>query len=174
MSQSDSHLQSVQVASVTKGVTARGVAAAAGAGLGIGFSDDMTSAAKRAGLITKREHYTSQLEKIAGMHERAQASVRCALHAGCGIYIVLTASCVQCIVNVCLCYCVSWMSRKAKAATDEVMELQSKLAAAQQREEEANLVVVKTAAKIAETEAAVHQVDSELEALSIARKQCAK
>ena len=62
------------------------------------------------------------------------------------------------------------MPRQAKAATDEVMELQSKLAAAQQREEEANVVVVKTAAKIAETEAAVRQVDSELEALSIARK----
>ena len=66
-----------QVASVTKGVTARGVAAAAGAGLGIGFSGDITSAAKRAELITKREHYASQLENFASMHGRAKASVRC-------------------------------------------------------------------------------------------------
>jgi hypothetical protein len=48
------------------------------------------------------------------------------------------------------------------------MELQSKLTAAQQREEEANVLVAKTEAKIAETEAAVCQVDSTLRALSSA------
>ena len=50
------------------------------------------------------------------------------------------------------------------------MELQRKLMATRQREEEANVLVAKAAAKIAETEAAVCQVDPELEALSSVSK----
>lgn len=66
----------LQVASVTKGVTARGVAAAAGAGLGIGFHGDTATAAKRAELLTQRAHYTSQLQNFSSMRERSQVSVR--------------------------------------------------------------------------------------------------
>jgi hypothetical protein len=67
-----------QVASVAKGVTARGVAAAAGAGLGIGFRGDPASAAKQAELLTQREYYAKQLEHLNSMRERGESSVgRC-------------------------------------------------------------------------------------------------
>lgn len=67
----------LQVASMTKGVTARGVAAAAGAGLGIGFSGGVTIPAKQAELIAQRERHVSQLQNFARVHQRAQNSVRC-------------------------------------------------------------------------------------------------
>ena len=49
---------------ICKGVTARGVAAAAGAGLGIGFRGDLKEAARQAGLHTQRDHHLGVLERL--------------------------------------------------------------------------------------------------------------
>ena len=58
-----SHVTAGAVASVAKGVTARGVAAAAGAGVGIGFRDPK-NAARQAEVLTQRDYQLSLLEKL--------------------------------------------------------------------------------------------------------------